>query len=96
MTTLLKETPQRSNHPGLVSSIAQCHSKTPLSITEEAMVKLLTHHQVSPEFLTALFACGNSPQAAEAGVAKCCVKRASDGIYGKEWFVNVLSRSCDG
>ena len=49
-----------SNAPRLrIVSIAQVHSLLPLNITEEAMRKILTYHDVSPDFLTNLFCCGN-------------------------------------
>ena len=49
-----------------ISSISQENSMAPLNITEDAMRTLLNFFNVGPDFLSALFVCGECPQASDA------------------------------
>ena len=81
-----------------VISITQTHSLKPLKITEEAMRKILTYHSVTPDFLTNLFCCGDSPQISEAGSGHYCTTRLEDGSLGESAFsfpMQRLIKYCD-
>ena len=67
------------------SAVSQQHSLAPLGILEESMRKVLTYHQVTPDFLTNLFACGEHPQASDAGSGNFTFHPLASGGHGKTY-----------
>ena len=63
--------------------IAQQHSLAPLGISEQLMRKVLTYHKATPDLLNNIFACGDHPQASDAGSGNFTYRPLPQGAYGK-------------
>lgn len=74
-------------------SIAQTFSLKPLNVTEELMRKVLTYHQVTPDFLAILFSCGDHPQAGDTGSGNWIIKQSLDGKYGEELIADAANQN---
>jgi hypothetical protein len=66
------------------SSICAPNSIRPLKITEDAMERLLTHHNVGVEFFELLLFFANGHKESEVGPGSMTARTELDGSYGTE------------
>jgi hypothetical protein len=65
------------------SSISATNSIKPLKVTDQGMHKILTRHNVGPQFIELLLSFGMGNKESEAGPGSMIVKNLLDGSYGK-------------
>lgn len=71
------------------SSIPQKFSLSPLQITRDSMLRILTQYQATPEFLNVLFKFGNQSQVFEESSGCNSLTWSRDGSYSKTGLIHL-------
>ena len=64
------------------------NSIEPLKITERTMRRVLNKYHIGREFIDILFAMGNKPREAEAGIRRIATKKRLDGKFGNSNYID--------